>query len=88
MAKSNERVYEKTTPAQHSGLKYRYIRRNFDVGGEGNDVERALNKFAAFGYSLVGQSIVGDKIYLTLARALTMEETIAAVEAHNQQVRE
>lgn len=86
MAKSNEKIYETTTAQEHVGMKYRYIRRNAAVGGEGNDVERALNKYAAFGYSLVGQAVVEGKIYLTLARPLRTDEILAAVEAHNAAV--
>lgn len=86
MAKSNSKIYETTTAQAHSGLKYRYIRRDAEVGGEGNDVERALNKYAAFGYSLIAQSVVDGKIYLTLARGMTLDEQVAAAEAHNAQV--
>lgn len=86
MAKSNGKIYEPARAEQHSCLKYRYIRRDAEVGGEGNDVERALNKFACFGYSLVGQTVIEGKIYLTLARAMTPDEVKAAVEEHNAQV--
>lgn len=86
MAESNEKTYEQTTVLEHSGLKYRYIRRDAAVSGEGNDVERALNKFAAFGYSLVGQCVIEGKLYMTLARGLTQDEIRAAVEAHNASV--